>query len=277
MYSDTASAVPAAQTAPPTPTWDPQQYLRHAGHRARPFLDLLARIPELPTRPARVVDLGCGPGRRSPPSSPALAGRPRAPATTSPRRWSSPGPRPTRRRPDFETRPPRRLAGRGAFDLIVSNAALQWVPGHARLLPDPRRALRPGGCFAFQIPGNSTRPATSCSASSRPTRASRRTPGEWRGRRRTTPTCTPGRCSTSGCAWTPGRRRTCTCSAGPTRSSPGSAAPAPAPRVLEALPDDLRADFETEYRALLARAYPPGPHGTVLPFRRIFVVAEVPA
>ena len=47
--------------------------------------------------------------------------------------------------------------------------------------------------------------------------------------------------------------------------------------ALQALPDDLRADFETEYKALLARAYPPGPHGTVLPFRRVFVVAQVPA
>ncbi|MCW7991827.1 trans-aconitate methyltransferase, partial [Streptomyces platensis subsp. clarensis] len=47
------------------PTWDPQQYLRHAGHRTRPFIDLLARIPQLPGndgRPARIADLGCGPG-----------------------------------------------------------------------------------------------------------------------------------------------------------------------------------------------------------------------
>jgi trans-aconitate 2-methyltransferase len=27
---------------------------------------------------------------------------------------------------------------------------------------------------------------------------------------------------------------------------------------------------------LLRKAYPPGPHGTVLPFRRIFVVAQLP-
>uniref|UniRef100_UPI001F15E163 methyltransferase domain-containing protein n=1 Tax=Streptomyces venezuelae TaxID=54571 RepID=UPI001F15E163 len=50
--------------APSAPTWDPQQYLRHSGHRTRPFLDLLARIPHLPAqdRPARIADLGCGPG-----------------------------------------------------------------------------------------------------------------------------------------------------------------------------------------------------------------------
>lgn len=62
MHSDTAPARIPAPGSPSTPTWDPQQYLRHAGHRARPFLDLLNRIPELPARPARIADLGCGPG-----------------------------------------------------------------------------------------------------------------------------------------------------------------------------------------------------------------------
>ena len=38
-----------------TPTWDPAQYLRHAGHRTRPFTDLLARIPELPGGPAHAL------------------------------------------------------------------------------------------------------------------------------------------------------------------------------------------------------------------------------
>ncbi len=44
------------------PTWDPAQYLRHADHRARPFADLLARVPDLPARAPRIADLGCGPG-----------------------------------------------------------------------------------------------------------------------------------------------------------------------------------------------------------------------
>ena len=41
------------------PTWDPQQYLRHADHRTRPFADLLARVQG---DPARIADLGCGAG-----------------------------------------------------------------------------------------------------------------------------------------------------------------------------------------------------------------------
>jgi hypothetical protein len=44
--------------------------------------------------------------------------------------------------------------------------------------------------------------------------------------------------------------------------------------VLQALPDDLRAQFAAEYQDLLNAAYPTGPYGTVLPFRRVFVVAQ---
>jgi trans-aconitate 2-methyltransferase len=46
--------------------------------------------------------------------------------------------------------------------------------------------------------------------------------------------------------------------------------------TLAALPTALREEFVTDYKALLRKAYPPGPHGTVLPFRRIFVVAQLP-
>jgi trans-aconitate 2-methyltransferase len=46
--------------------------------------------------------------------------------------------------------------------------------------------------------------------------------------------------------------------------------------TLAALPDHLRDEFVTEYKALLRDAYPSGPHGTDLPFRRVFVVARLP-
>lgn len=46
--------------------------------------------------------------------------------------------------------------------------------------------------------------------------------------------------------------------------------------VLQALPAGPREEFEGEYRRRLRQAYPPGRHGTVLPFRRVFVVAQAP-
>ena len=40
--------------------WDPDQYQRFAGERARPFFELVARVGA--TDPHLVADLGCGPG-----------------------------------------------------------------------------------------------------------------------------------------------------------------------------------------------------------------------
>ena len=44
--------------------------------------------------------------------------------------------------------------------------------------------------------------------------------------------------------------------------------------VLQSLPDDLRETFEADYKERLREAYPERPYGTVLPFRRIFVVGH---
>src|SRR5438067_1299221 len=40
--------------------WNPQQYLKFSGHRLRPAVDLLMRIPDFPVR--SVADLGAGAG-----------------------------------------------------------------------------------------------------------------------------------------------------------------------------------------------------------------------
>ncbi|MFC5299359.1 trans-aconitate methyltransferase, partial [Brachybacterium tyrofermentans] len=44
--------------------------------------------------------------------------------------------------------------------------------------------------------------------------------------------------------------------------------------TLQALPQELRETFETEFRARLRRAYPDEGQGVVLPFRRLFAVAR---
>jgi trans-aconitate 2-methyltransferase len=45
--------------------------------------------------------------------------------------------------------------------------------------------------------------------------------------------------------------------------------------VLARLPAAEAAEFEAEYGALLRDAYPAQPWGTLLPFRRVFAVAQV--
>jgi trans-aconitate 2-methyltransferase len=46
------------------------------------------------------------------------------------------------------------LADEAGFDVVFSNAALQWVPGHDTLFPRLAEMVRPGGQFAVQMPSN---------------------------------------------------------------------------------------------------------------------------
>jgi trans-aconitate 2-methyltransferase len=128
--------------------WDPAQYLRFAGERLRPALDLLAQIP-LET-PARVVDLGCGAGnvtailaQRYPGAD--VGGIDASPAMLERARRAVPAGR--FEQADFFTWQPAT-----PIDLIYSNAALQWVDRHASLFPRLLALVAPGGALAVQMP-----------------------------------------------------------------------------------------------------------------------------
>src|SRR5690349_12626093 len=47
----------------------------------------------------------------------------------------------------------------GSVDVLVTNATLQWVPSHLRLIPTWVAALAPGGTFAMQVPSNFDAPS----------------------------------------------------------------------------------------------------------------------
>ncbi|MFD3549866.1 trans-aconitate 2-methyltransferase [Streptomyces sp. NPDC058655] len=295
MYSDTApdpiAGTATATTGPAAPTWDPRQYLRHAGHRARPFADLLTRIPELPPLPrtpsgeaarARIADLGCGPGN----VTALLADRwPEARIT-----GFDLSPEMLRRATDEYSGP---TAGGGAlefrradladwlpeepYDLIVSNAALQWVPNHPASFAAWTNGLRPGGTLAFQVPGNSSAPshallARLCDSP----RWSARLAGLGA---HYVHLCEPAeylaRFTELGCAVDVWETTYHQLLQGPDPVLDWVKGTALRP-VLTALGDDREAAdaLLTEYRDLLREAYPTGPRGTVFPFRRIFVVAR---
>jgi trans-aconitate 2-methyltransferase len=131
-------------------SWDAGQYLRFADDRTRPALELLARLDL--AGPRRIVDLGCGPG-----NSTALL-RERWPDAAVTGLDSSADMLEAARRdyPGIEFVPgdisswsPREPAG-----LVFSNAALQWVGDHARLLPRLLTAVAAGGALAVQMPRN---------------------------------------------------------------------------------------------------------------------------
>jgi trans-aconitate 2-methyltransferase len=128
--------------------WDPALYRRFGSERSRPFDDLVTRIPT--ERPRSVVDLGCGPGDLTA----RLADRwPDAVITGIDssaemiERASAPG-------VTFRLGDVRDYTPGPDVDVLISNAVLQWVPGHDRLLTSWARQLPAGATLAFQVPGN---------------------------------------------------------------------------------------------------------------------------
>jgi trans-aconitate 2-methyltransferase len=137
------------------PTWNAGQYLQFADERTQPCRDLVARIAL--NDPARIADLGCGPGN----STAVLAERwPKADITgldSSAEMIAAA----QKSRPDLHWTTGDIASWQPAHpcDLIFSNAALQWVPDHATVYPHLFRQLAPGGAFAVQVPGNLDAPA----------------------------------------------------------------------------------------------------------------------
>ncbi len=130
--------------------WNPAQYGKFRAERAAPFHDLLALVEPVP-RP-RVVDLGCGTGELTRLAHERLGARETLGVDSSPAMLER----------------ARAHAGGGlsfvqgdlaaftgeAFDVVLSNAAIHWVPDHERLLPRLAALLAPGGQLAIQAPAN---------------------------------------------------------------------------------------------------------------------------
>jgi trans-aconitate 2-methyltransferase len=258
------------------PTWDPEQYTRFADHRDRPFHELVARVGA--EAPRSVVDLGCGPGTLT---------------RTLAERWptahvvgvdSSPemieraallaGERLTFRLADLRDWVAGRAGEGTAYDVVVSNATLQWVPDHLDLLPELVSVLAPGGWLAVQVPGNHDAPLHAILrelAGTEPYAAHAAGVAD----RFTLPDpedylrvlaglgCEVDAWETTYLQVLQGEDPVFEWISG-TGARP----------VLQALPDDLRARFEAQYRARLREAYPRQEYGTVLPFRRVFAVAH---
>lgn len=138
--------------------WDPEAYHRFRGHRLRPALDLLARVPALP--PGDVVDLGCGAGDLAEALTAAVCrpqGRRLIGVDTSETMLSEAAEHRLYNRLDQTDiavwQPETPVA------LIFSNAALHWIGDHRALLPRLVEMLVPGGMLAVQVPHQNRAPS----------------------------------------------------------------------------------------------------------------------
>lgn len=130
------------------PTWDPAVYERYKSYRDRPALDLMVQLPAGDFH--EIWDLGCGTGEHAA----LLAARHRDASVhgldSSPEMLAQARGRESR--VDWVLAGVEDFAPAVAPDLIFTNAALQWLPDHAALVPKLAGALAPGGVFACQMP-----------------------------------------------------------------------------------------------------------------------------
>ena len=144
-------------------TWSARQYLAFEDERTRPVRDLLAAVPALEARTA--LDIGCGPGN----STEVLATRfPRATVSgfdSSPDMIAAARKRLPALRfevldlKDWLDPSQASSAPDAGIDILLANAVLQWVPDHGALFPALAAKLAPGGCLAVQMPDNLEEPA----------------------------------------------------------------------------------------------------------------------
>jgi trans-aconitate 2-methyltransferase len=138
-------------------TWDPGQYLKFRDERTRPSIDLAARISLI--SPSRILDVGCGPGN----STEVLHDRwPTADITG----LDSSGEMIAQARASHDwgewvcadAAALGKDADLGVWDLVFSNAVLQWIPDHQHLVPALFGLVNRGGALAVQVPANAGSP-----------------------------------------------------------------------------------------------------------------------
>lgn len=130
--------------------WNPEVYNQFKSERAAPFYDLLALLQIRPD--LQVIDLGCGTGELTAKVAEALPGANVLGVDSS-----------------AEMLHNSRETGGGTlrfeqiliedqlqkvqkWDVVFSNAALQWVPDHASLFPRIISTIRTGGQLLVQMP-----------------------------------------------------------------------------------------------------------------------------
>ncbi len=135
--------------------WSPEQYLKFERERTQPAKDLAARLERCPIQ---ALDVGCGPGN----STQVVASRfPDAEVIgidSSANMIEAAGnehPQLKFLRCDVSQELGSLPHG---FDLVFSNACIQWVPDHHKLLPELMGLLKPGGTLAVQVPVNFEEP-----------------------------------------------------------------------------------------------------------------------
>lgn len=145
-----------------THQWNPEQYRKFEKEREQPFFDLLTLLHSLPSSP-RLVDLGCGSGKLTKILHDQWHASYTLGIDTSPNMLAKAQPLQTTQLV-FQQQDIRHFTSQEPFDLVISNAALQWVPDHTELFKHFVQLLAPAGQLAIQMPANQDYPTHTLAA-----------------------------------------------------------------------------------------------------------------
>ena len=138
------------------PDWNPEQYEKFIKDRTQPAIDLANKLEVKEAK--RILDLGCGTGN----STKILKDRFPNARVIGADNSDDMLAKAKKTHPDIEF-VSLDVGGdlsevKGKFDIVFSNACLQWIPNHEILLPKLMSLLRRGGILAVQVPIQSEHP-----------------------------------------------------------------------------------------------------------------------
>ena len=136
--------------------WNAAQYLKFKAERTQPALDLARRLSLL--SPDTVLDIGCGPGNSTAvlkdlfPNA-DITGIDKSEAMLQEARASYP------ELTFLQCDASDSLQSlKKTFDIVFSNACIQWIPSHEKLIPAMMQLLNSKGVLAVQAPINRNEP-----------------------------------------------------------------------------------------------------------------------
>jgi trans-aconitate 2-methyltransferase len=129
--------------------WNPDLYLKYKDERTQPSIDLISKI-DIGYYPQTILDLGCGPGNSSQqlvqrwPDA-KLTGVDNSVNMIEKARASYP-------QYDWVIADAAAYSPRVKFDIVFSNATIQWIPNHQQLFARLLNLTTNRGVLAIQVP-----------------------------------------------------------------------------------------------------------------------------
>lgn len=131
-----------------TKDWNPELYLKYKDERTRPSIDLVSKIRI--NNPNKIIDIGCGPGnstqilyKRWPESQ--ITGLDNSQEMIKKAKKDYPD-------QNWILSDASIIDSKMKYDIVFSNATIQWIPNHQGLIKSLFGILENNGALAVQIP-----------------------------------------------------------------------------------------------------------------------------